>query len=68
MAKKNRLSPWQILFIIKKAMKIKLSIKQLKSAIEKTGEVKFPITIYLNQVEKEEFAELIKLIKSLRKD
>lgn len=49
-------------------MKIKLSIKQLKSAIEKTGEVKFPITIYLNQVEKEEFAELIKLIKSLRKD
>lgn len=45
-------------------MKIKLSLKQLKTAIEKTGEVKLPITVYLEGIEKEEFAELIKLIKA----
>lgn len=49
-------------------MKIKLSLKQLKTAIEKTGEVRLPVTVYLSGIEKEEFAELLKLIKANQKD
>lgn len=49
-------------------MKIKLSLAQLKLAIKKTGEVKLPITVYLSEIEKEEFVELIKLIKAHRKN
>ncbi|WP_277014079.1 hypothetical protein [Flavobacterium lindanitolerans] len=49
-------------------MRIKLSLKQLKTVIEKTGEVKLPVTVYLEGIEKEEFAELIKLIKANQKD
>jgi hypothetical protein len=53
---------------IKGIMRIKLSLKQLKTVIEKTGEVKLPVTVYLEGIEKEEFAELIKLIKANQKD
>lgn len=48
-------------------MKVKLTLDQLKKVL-KTEEAKYPITIIMNGIDREELKELIKILKAKKKD
>lgn len=57
------LFPWQILFIDKRNMKLKLTLSQLKKVLQ-TEKAKYPITIIMKGIDEMELEELIRLLKA----
>lgn len=48
-------------------MRVKLTLDQLKKVL-KTEEAKFPITIIMDGIDREELKELIKILKAKKKE
>lgn len=66
LAKKMTFSPWQDYLSINKKMKVKLTLAQLKKILQ-TEEPKYPITIFMAGIDKEELEEVVKILKAKKK-
>ena len=55
------------IFIKKAKMKVKLTLAQLKKILQ-TEEPKFPITIIMSGIDREELKDVVKLLKAKKKN